>query len=130
MSKVTHQHLFKVMAFCCTQKKHCRSKVSFVFEVNHSVIFSLHIQSTCICQMTSREEQVKDSKIRQLQDLEQEQRDDVDYEEFLRKETERLKLRGFTPRVSQGGFGASIVVNEKFNSCHTPSSQDTLTIYF
>ena len=101
-----------------------------MFEVNHSVIFSLHIQSTCICQMTSREEQVKDSKIRQLQDLEQEQRDDVDYEEFLRKETERFKLRGFTPRVSQGSFGALIVVNEKFNSCHTASSQDTLTIYF
>lgn len=49
--------------------------------------------------MTSRQEEVKDAKFRQLQELELEQRDDAEYEEFLRKETERLKLRGFTPRV-------------------------------
>lgn len=50
--------------------------------------------------MTSRDEQVKAAKFCQLQELEEEQRDDAEYEEFLRKETERLKLRGFTPRVN------------------------------
>lgn len=49
-------------------------------------------------QLTARKEEEEDMKIRLKLEEDEEQKAEKDYEEFLRQETERLKLRGFTPR--------------------------------
>ena len=41
-----------------------------------------------------------DMKLKLKLEEDEEQQADKEYEEFLRQETERLKLRGFTPRVN------------------------------
>ncbi|KAH3887553.1 trichoplein keratin filament-binding protein-like [Dreissena polymorpha] len=49
-------------------------------------------------QLTSRKVQEEESKLRELRELERERVEEEEYEGFLRQETERLKLKGFTPR--------------------------------
>lgn len=49
-------------------------------------------------QLTSRREEERELQLRLQQEADEEKKADKDYEEFLRQETERLKLRGFTPR--------------------------------
>jgi len=52
-----------------------------------------------VLQLTSRKEQEAEVQLAEAQAVEEERAGDREYEEFLRAETERLKLRGFTPRV-------------------------------
>ena len=49
--------------------------------------------------MTSRKEEEDKSKKQQEAETKQQQMDDEEYAEFLQQETERMRLRGFTPRV-------------------------------
>ncbi|KAL4223980.1 hypothetical protein ACF0H5_017439 [Mactra antiquata] len=49
-------------------------------------------------QLTSRKEEELDMKLRLQIEEEEEMKADKEYEQFLRLETERLKLRGFTPK--------------------------------
>ncbi|XP_053375365.1 trichoplein keratin filament-binding protein-like [Mercenaria mercenaria] len=49
-------------------------------------------------QLTARKVEEEDMKLRLQLEEDEEEKADKEYEEFLRQETERLKLRGFTPR--------------------------------
>lgn len=54
----------------------------------------------CVFQLTARREQEERARKRDDEDYRDEMKADEDYEEFLRQETERMRLKGFTPRVS------------------------------
>ena len=50
-------------------------------------------------QLTARREQEERARRREDEDYREEIKADDEYEEFLRQETERMRLKGFTPRV-------------------------------
>ena len=49
--------------------------------------------------MTSRKERDEVSKLRLQDELDQEKKMEEEYEDVLRQETERMRLRGYSPRV-------------------------------
>ncbi|XP_048753198.1 trichoplein keratin filament-binding protein-like isoform X2 [Ostrea edulis] len=49
-------------------------------------------------QITSRQEQKLTSRQRMVEEEENEKRQEQDYEDFLQKETERMRVRGFAPK--------------------------------
>ena len=51
-------------------------------------------------QVTARREKEKAVRIHQAADHEEDQRAHGEYEQFLQQETQRMKIRGFTPKVN------------------------------
>lgn len=51
-------------------------------------------------QVTARREQDERAKQRDALEFNEDQKGDEEYDDFLRQETERMRLKGFTPRVS------------------------------
>ena len=58
--------------------------------------------------MTSRKEHDQAAQLRLQLELDEEKEADKDYEDFLKQETQRLKLQGFTPRVSAYFLGCAL----------------------
>ena len=52
-----------------------------------------------LLQATARRQRDETVRKRVQEELDQQQKEEEEYEQFLRQETERMRLRGFTPRV-------------------------------
>ena len=59
----------------------------------------INIIKTCFKQLTTRREQDEKARQRDEEEYKEEIRADNEYDDFLQQETERMRLRGFTPRV-------------------------------
>ena len=67
-----------------------------------SFFFSFSGKITCFLlnfQVTARREQEYKALLHQAEELEDEKRAEEDYEEFLRREAEKMNLKGFQPKV-------------------------------
>ena len=50
-------------------------------------------------QATTRRQREESARKRVQEEYEEQNKEEKEYEDFLRQETERMRLRGFTPRV-------------------------------
>lgn len=81
----------QLIHFRTARKSHFCEYTIFHYSFNNFII--------AIFQFTSRKVNEEEAKLRELRELERERVEEEEYEGFLRQETERLKLKGFTPRV-------------------------------
>ena len=85
---------------------------------------------------TARRERDESARKRLQEQYEEEKKEEKEYEEFLLQETERMRLRGFTPRVSRKHFRRALItllifcyllprektfVTVGFTACQVPS---------